>query len=121
MAGRKKKKTTPPKTDPYPAAMRKADILKALAHPFRIMILERLAGGEMTVGQIVAGIGAKEANTSRHLAVMRSAGLLSARKDGLNVFYSVKVPCLISMLSCVDSAVCDIAREHERVAACIGR
>lgn len=101
------------------AAQKKADILKALAHPVRVRVFEALAVGEKTVGELVTMLGEKEANTSRHLAVLRNAGLVATRKDGLNVYYSNKMPCLISMLSCVDQAVCCIADEHVRVALCI--
>jgi ArsR family transcriptional regulator len=104
------------KTD---AAVHKAIILKALAHPVRIRIFETLAEGEKTVGEIVQIVGEKEANTSRHLAVLRNASLVATRKDGLNVYYSNKMPCLISMLSCVDQAVCDLADEHMKIASCI--
>lgn len=101
------------------AAGHKANILKALAHPDRIRIFESLARGEKTVGEIVDMLGAKPAMTSRHLSVLRSAGLVAARKEGLNVYYANKMPCLISMLACVDQAVCAIADEHVKVAACI--
>ena len=101
------------------AAQKKADILKALAHPVRVLVFEALAGYEKTVGELVTMLGEKEANTSRHLAVLRNAGLVATRKEGLNVFYSNKMPCLLSMLSCVDQAVCDIADEHMKIACCI--
>lgn len=101
------------------AAHKKADILKALAHPVRVRVFEALAGCEKTVGELVTLLGEKEANTSRHLAVLRNAGLVATRKEGLNVYYSNKMPCLLSMLSCVDQAVCDIADEHMKIACCI--
>jgi len=101
------------------AAGYKAALLKALAHPDRIRIFEALALGEKTVGEIVDLLGAKPAMTSRHLAVLRSAGLVSARKEGLNVYYANKMPCMLNMLACVDQAVCAIADEHVKVAACI--
>jgi ArsR family transcriptional regulator, arsenate/arsenite/antimonite-responsive transcriptional repressor len=101
------------------AAQHKAIILKALAHPVRIRIFETLADGEKTVGEIVQIIGEKEANTSRHLAVLRTASIVATRKDGLNVYYSNKMPCLISMLSCVEQAVCDLADEQMKIACCI--
>ena len=101
------------------AAEHKAIILKALAHPLRIRMFEALAEGEKTVGELVTITGEKEANTSRHLAVLRNAGLVATRKEGLNVYYSNKMPCLLSMLSCVDQAVCDIADEHMKIACCI--
>ncbi|HVN72507.1 MAG TPA: metalloregulator ArsR/SmtB family transcription factor [Desulfomonilia bacterium] len=101
------------------AAIHKANILKALAHPVRIRIFEALADGEKTVGEIVQLIKEKDANASRHLAVLRAAGLVATRKDGLNVYYSNIMPCLIPALTCVTQAVCNIADEHMKVAACI--
>ncbi|MRR39536.1 ArsR family transcriptional regulator, partial [bacterium] len=101
------------------AAVQKAAILKAIAHPVRVRLFEALAEGEKTVGDLVRLTGEKEANTSRHLAVLRNAGLVATRKDGLNVYYSNGMPCLLSMLSCVNQAVCSIADEHMKVAACI--
>jgi ArsR family transcriptional regulator, arsenate/arsenite/antimonite-responsive transcriptional repressor len=101
------------------AAVSKANILKALAHPDRIRIFESLSTGEKTVGEIVDMLGAKPAMTSRHLAVLRNAGLVETRKVGLNVYYANKMPCLISMLACVEQAVCAIADEHGKVAACL--
>lgn len=100
-------------------AKKKADILKALAHPVRITIFEAVASGEKTVGELVAILGEKEANTSRHLAVMRGAGLVSARKQGLNVYYSVKMECMVSTLKCLSDGVCAIADEHGRMAKII--
>jgi len=88
------------------AAARKATILKALAHPDRVAVFEFLASGEAAVTEIADFLGAKPANTSRHLALMKAAGLIEARKVGLNVFYSVRIPCLTSMLDCMDQAVC---------------
>ena len=101
------------------AARRKADILKALAHPVRIRVFEALADGEKTAGELVAITGEKEANTPRHLAVLRAAGLVETRKEGLNVFYSNSMPCLIPMLACINQAVCSIADEHMKVACCL--
>jgi DNA-binding transcriptional ArsR family regulator len=101
------------------ASVQKAKIFKALAHPVRVRIFESLAEGERAVGEIVQIIGEKEANTSRHLSVLRSAGLVATRKDGLNVYYSNKMPCIISMFSCVDQAVCDLADEHMKIASSI--
>ena len=101
------------------AARRKAGILKALAHPVRIRVFEALAHGEKTAGELVAITGEKEANTSRHLAVLRNAGLVSTRKEGLNVYYSNSMPCLVPMLACVNQAVCSIADEHMKIACCL--
>lgn len=97
-------------------AEKKAGILKALAHPIRITIFEMLSEGEKTVGEIVDLLCEKNANTSRHLAIMRNAGLVATRKEGLNIYYSIKMTCLLSMLSCLEDGVCGIADEQSRMA-----
>lgn len=97
-------------------AEKKASILKALAHPLRVAVFEALVEGEKTVSELVQLLGTKDANTSRHLAIMRSAGLLKTRKEGLNVYYSIKLLCLISMLSCLDDSVCNLADEQGKIA-----
>jgi len=102
-----------------PAAHHKARILQSLAHPVRICIFELLAGGEKTVGEIVRHLGMKEANTSRHLALLRGAGMVATRKQGLNVYYSIKMPCLLPMLACIADAICTMADEHREIAACL--
>jgi len=99
---------------PGRAANEKAEVLKTLAHPLRLTVFEALSEKEMTVGELVTLVGAKEANTSRHLARMRAAGLVETRKEGLNVYYSIKMPCLLNMLDCVEEAV--LQRADESVA-----
>ena len=99
-----------------PIYEQKALIYKALAHPIRVQIVEFLAGGERTVTEIAEYVGAKEANTSRHLAVLRSAGVLDSRKDGLNVYYDLRMPCLVNMFSCVETALHEKAAYHKAIA-----
>lgn len=103
------------------AAVYKATILKALAHPVRIRVFEALLDGEKTVGELVEITGEKDANTSRHLSVLRAAGLVTTRKEGLNVYYSNKMPCLIPLLTSINQALCTIADEHMKVASRIRR
>ena len=99
-----------------PIYEQKALIYKALAHPIRVQIVEFLAEGERTVTEIAEYVGAKEANTSRHLAVLRSAGVLDSRKDGLNVYYDLRMPCLVNMFSCVETALHEKAAYHKSIA-----
>jgi ArsR family transcriptional regulator len=76
----------------------KADIFKALAHPTRIAILELLAPGELSAGALIEKLGMEQANVSQHLAVLRAKQLVSNRKMGNQVFYSVRDPLLIEVL-----------------------
>jgi len=77
----------------------KADIFQALAHPTRIAILELLSGGELSAGALIEKLGMEQANVSQHLTVLRAKQLVSNRKAGNQVFYSVRDPIIIQVLS----------------------
>lgn len=77
-----------------------AQVFQALAHPIRVAIVDLLRDGEVCVCDIAGQIGAERSNVSRHLAVMQRAGVLSSRKDGLQVLYRVRTPCILEFFSC---------------------
>lgn len=66
-----------------------ADRLRSLADPTRLAILHLLQKGEMRVTDILAEVGGSQANVSKHLGVLRQAGFVTCRRDGVNVYYSV--------------------------------
>lgn len=68
----------------------KADFLKSLAHPARLAIIEYLKSRESSVGQMVKDLGMEQSGLSKHLAVLRQAGILKSRQEKLNVYYSIK-------------------------------
>ena len=84
---------------------RRVAIIKALAHPSRLVIAEALQSGEKCVADLRELVGADLSTVSKHLTVMREAGLLEMEKRGLNVFYRLTCPCLLSFFDCVDSLV----------------
>ncbi len=77
----------------------KADIFQALAHPTRIAILELLSEGELSAGVLIAKLGIGQANASQHLAILRAKQLVSNRKAGNQVFYSVRDPIITKVLN----------------------
>jgi ArsR family transcriptional regulator len=77
----------------------KADIFQALAHPTRIAILEQLDGGELSAGTLIERLGIEQANASQHLAVLRAKQIVSNRKVGNQVFYAIKDPIILEVLS----------------------
>ncbi len=83
----------------------RADILKALAQPTRLKIIDFLRDGERCVCEIFPAIGEEQSNTSRHLNMMLTAGVLSRRKDGLKIYYAIKHPELIMILDIVTTVV----------------
>ena len=83
--------------------MERTRILKAMAHPSRLLILETLATRERCVCELQALIGADMSTVSKHLALMRQAGLLEDRRQGLKVYYRLRVPCVMRFFDCVDA------------------
>ncbi|HME10616.1 MAG TPA: metalloregulator ArsR/SmtB family transcription factor [Bryobacteraceae bacterium] len=81
----------------------KAEIFQALAHPTRIAIVEALRDGEMSAGKIIEQLGLEQANASQHFAVLRSKQVLINRKEGNQVFYSLRDPVLIEVLDILKS------------------
>ena len=76
----------------------KAEVFRVLAHPTRIHIVECLREGELAVSAILERIAVEPANLSQHLSLLRSKNLVSARKEGNQVFYSLRDPLLIEVL-----------------------
>ena len=71
---------------------RSAAVARALADPKRLCVLESLAAGEVSVGELASRVSCQVPNMSQHLAVLRSAGLVTARRDGNTVYYSLADP-----------------------------
>ena len=76
----------------------KASIFQALGHPTRIAIIEVLRDGELAAGVIIARLGIEQANASQHLSILRLKHIVTSRKEGNQVFYSVRDPLLIEVL-----------------------
>lgn len=83
-----------------PDALRrfKADIFQALAHPTRIAIVEMLRNGELPAGKLIERLGLEQANASQHFSVLRAKQIVVNRKEGNQVFYSLRSPLLIEVL-----------------------
>ena len=88
------------KTFHMPDSLRqfKANIFQALAHPTRIAIVEILRDGELPAGAIIERLGLEQANASQHFSILRAKQIVNSRKEGNQVFYSVRDPLLIEVL-----------------------
>lgn len=76
----------------------KASIFQALSHPTRVAILELLRDREYSARAIQEKLGLEQANLSQHLAILRSRQIVVNRKDGNQVFYSIRNPVLVQVL-----------------------
>lgn len=95
----------------------RAEVMKALAHPARLMMLDALADGEKCVCELQALVGSSMPTVSNHLAQMRNAGIIAARREGNWVYYRLLVPCLMKLFTCVDAV---LKSEAERMAEALG-
>lgn len=68
----------------------KADFLKALSHPLRLQIIEFLKNGEKNVGNIIKALGIPQSSLSRHLTILREAGVLKSRQQGTVIYYNIE-------------------------------
>ena len=94
-----------------------AQVISALAHPIRVAIVDLLKDGEVCVCEIAERIGSERSNTSRHLAVMLKAGVLKTRKDGLQVYYSLRTLCVLNFLNCATRAIEQNLKEQSQALA----
>jgi len=79
----------------------KAEILKALAQPTRLKILELLRNGEKCICEIVPAINGEQSNISRHISLMQKSHLVTTRKDGVKVMVKVRDPKIFEILDSV--------------------
>ncbi|MHC5083769.1 MAG: ArsR/SmtB family transcription factor [Planctomycetota bacterium] len=94
---------------------KQAEIAKAIAHPVRVGVAEYLAGGEQCVCDIADFVGTERSNLSKHLSVMTAAGVLSNRKEGLNVMYAIKTPCILKFLACIKECLKEQLTEQQKL------
>lgn len=94
-----------------PEAIKQADfriqarILKALAHESRLTIVQRLASGPCSVGELVSLIGRDQSTVSKHLAVLKAADLVDSERKYRAVEYSLVTPCVIDFLDCAAKVI----------------
>jgi DNA-binding transcriptional ArsR family regulator len=84
-------------------AKRKATVIKAMAHHSRLIIINALGDGEMCVGDLQRIVGADVSTVSKHLSVLKNANIVEDRKQGLQVYYRLRLPCVAEFLGCVDA------------------
>ena len=95
---------------------KRARIIKALGHPSRLMMVDALVNGEMCVCDLQGIVGSDMSTVSKHLSVLKAAGIVIDRKQGLQVFYRLRVPCIVQFFGCVE-AVLDADRKEMACAA----
>ncbi|HMB68899.1 MAG TPA: metalloregulator ArsR/SmtB family transcription factor [bacterium] len=82
-----------------------ARVLKALANESRLLIIDRLSRGECSAGDLTRLVGSDQTTVSKHLAVLRSHGIVEDRREGSRVVYRLLTPCVTSFFSCASQVL----------------
>ena len=83
----------------------RAKVIKAMAHPTRLFVIHQLAERERCVCELTEMVGADVSTVSKHLSILKNAGIVQDDKRGLQVFYRLRVPCVLNFFSCVEGVL----------------
>ena len=90
----------------------RAAIIKALAHPSRLYIVDRLSKQDYCVQELAEMVGADISTVSKHLSILKNAGIVKDAKKGQRVFYKLSVPCVLNFFTCVESVIESTVKEQ---------
>ncbi len=93
-----------------------ADICKTLGNAKRIRILDALQNGELTVNELVDIVGISPANISQHLGIMRQKGILTSRREGVNIFYKISNPKVSKACALMREVLIEQLEEGQKIA-----
>ena len=88
----------------------RAAVMKALAHPSRLFIVDELSRGERCVLELTELIGADISTVSKHLSRLKKAGIVLDDRRGAQVFYRLRVPCILNFFGCVEAVLEEVGR-----------
>jgi len=91
----------------------RARVIKSLAHPSRLLIVDRLAEHAYCVNELTELIGSDMSTVSKHLSVLKAAGVVQDERRGSSIYYSLRIPCILNFFKCAD-AVIEAIRNEER-------
>lgn len=83
----------------------RAKVMKAMAHPSRLMMVDELSRGERCVCDLQELVGNDMSTVSKHLNVLKKAGVVEDERRGKNIYYRLKVPCILNFFQCVESVI----------------
>jgi DNA-binding transcriptional ArsR family regulator len=95
----------------------RARIVKALAHPTRLFIVDELSKRERCVCELTEMVGDDISTVSKHLSVLKTAGIVVDEKRGTQVFYSLRVGCVLKFFDCVEAVMQSVAKDGQEALA----
>jgi len=92
----------------------RAAIVKALAHPTRLFLVEELSRRAHCVCELQRMVGADMSTVSKHLSILKTAGLVEVDKRGAQVFYNLRVPCVLRFFGCIEAVLAAVDGERRK-------
>jgi len=93
----------------------RAKILKAMAHPSRLLIIEELHKQERCVNELTERVGADMSTVSKHLSVLKNAGLVTDEKRANCIYYTLRCSCILDFIGCVEDVLAVRAEDHKKI------
>ena len=96
-----------------------ARLLKALAHPSRLAMVDALGSSEHCVCELQQLVGSDMSTVSKHLTVLKQAGVVADRREGVQIYYRLRIPCILQVFSCVAAVMqADQIERADTVSCC---
>lgn len=99
----------------------RARILKALAHPTRLFLVDQLSRKSRCVRALTRMVGTDISTVSKHLSVLKSVGIVQDQKLGSRVFYRLRAPCVLGFFDCVGAVMESVAKQQHKAASPLRR
>ena len=90
----------------------RARVIKAMAHPTRLFMVDELSRGERCVCELTEMVGSDISTVSKHLSLLKNAGIVQDDKRGSQVWYSLRCPCVLKFFECVETVMRTVADEQ---------
>jgi DNA-binding transcriptional ArsR family regulator len=95
----------------------RAELVRALAHETRLEIIDILGErGKRCVCELTEALGVSQSSVSKHLGILKQAGIVDSHKEGLNVRYYLRTPCVVNFFTCLDNVLLkDLEKRQEQL------
>jgi len=87
-------------------------VIKALSHPTRLLIVEELSRSRYCVCELTEMVGADTSTVSKHLSILKNAGLIKDHKVGASVYYELLTPCVLDFIGCIEDVIKETAEKQ---------
>jgi DNA-binding transcriptional ArsR family regulator len=89
----------------------RANVIKAMAHPARLLMVDELSRGKRSVQELTDLVGSDMSTVSKHLSILKNVGIVSDERAGTTIFYRLKMPCILGFFGCVETVLKASAKE----------